>query len=476
MFVESPHEAERKRSRLDRYLQQSAHNCVNLGGTARFSSFTLVRDVFYRRDKMIDIRYLRDNVEAVIERLQTRQKDFSYLRQVVEVDAKMRKALVDVEELKAKRNELSKQIGEFKRQKLDTTAIMEQVSGMADRIKELDEAIELDQQFIHQTLLETPNIPHQKAVVGKSEADNVELRRYLTPTSFSFSPLAHWDLAEKLDIIDFDRGVKIAGPRFVVYKGLGARLERALIQFMMDVHAMEHGYTELIPPFINNKESLTATGQLPKFEDDLFKLNMEGKDYYLNPTCEVPAINYHRDEVLKKADLPLRYVGFTTAFRKEAGAAGRDTRGIIRLHQFNKVELIAFTTPEQGYDIHDQMLQHAEKILQLLELPYRVIELCTGDLGAAMAKTYDIEVWLPSYDTYREIASISNAETYQARRANIRFKDQVDSKTEFVHTLNGSGLAIGRTVVAILENFQQPDGSVLIPKALQPYMKTDVIK
>ncbi len=245
---------------------------------------------------------------------------------------------------------------------------------------------------------------------------------------------------------------------------------------MMDTHALEHGYTELMPPFINNKESLTATGQLPKFEEDLFKLVVEDRDYYLNPTCEVPAINYHRDEVLLGSQLPLRYVGFTTAFRKEAGSAGRDTRGIIRLHQFNKVELIAFATPEQGYEIHDQMLAHAEKILQKLELPYRVIELCTGDLGASMAKTYDIEVWLPSYNEYKEIASISNAETYQARRANIRYKGTPESKPEFVHTLNGSGLAVGRTVVAILENYQQADGSIKVPDALIPYMKVDVIK
>ncbi len=425
---------------------------------------------------MIDIRLLRENVEHVIERLQTRQKDFSYLRQVVDVDERMRKTLVEVEELKASRNELSKQIGEFKREGNDATKLMEQVAGLGETIQALDASIETDREFIHQTLLETPNIPYQDAIVGVSEEDNVEVRKHLTPPVFSFPPVPHWDLAEQLDIIDFERGVKIAGPRFVVYKGLGARLERALMQFMMDVHAMEHGYIELIPPYINNKESLTATGQLPKFEDDLFKLNMEGKDYYLNPTCEVPAINYHRDEVLKKADLPLRYVGFTTAFRKEAGAAGRDTRGIIRLHQFSKVELIAFASPEDGYVIHEQMLNDAEKILQLLELPYRVIELCTGDLGAAMAKTYDIEVWLPSYDAYKEIASISNAETYQARRANIRYKEQPESKPEFVHTLNGSGLAIGRTVVAILENYQQADGSILVPKVLQSYMKTDVIK
>ncbi len=425
---------------------------------------------------MIDIRLLRDNVEAVIDRLQTRQKDYSYLRDIARVDERMRQALVKVEELKAQRNDLSKQIGDLKRQKMNADAIMKEVAGLGETIQALDETIDVDRETIHQALLETPNLPHRNAVVGQDENDNVELRTVGQPPTFSFLPQAHWDLAEQLDIIDFERGVKIAGPRFVVYKGMGARLERALIQFMMDVHAIEHGYTELIPPFINNKESLTATGQLPKFEDDLFKLNMEDKEYYLNPTCEVPAINYHRDEVLKKAELPLLYVGFTTAFRKEAGAAGRDTRGIIRLHQFNKVELISFAAPDQGDLVHEAMLQHAESILQRLELPYRVVELCTGDLGAAMAKTYDIEVWLPSYNAYKEIASISNAEAYQARRANIRYKENADSKPEYVHTLNGSGLAVGRTVVAILENYQQADGSVLVPTALQPYMKTDVIK
>jgi seryl-tRNA synthetase len=450
---------------------------VNLGGTAKsFVLYSSKGHFFIGGIKMIDIRLIRDNVEQVIERLQTRQKDFSYLRDVVKMDARMRKALVEVEELKAKRNDVSKQIGELKRQRLDALSLMDQVAGIGKAIQALDESIEQDRDRIHQALLETPNIPHSNAIVGTSERDNVEVRTYLTPSTFSFAPQAHWDIAERLDLIDFERGVKIAGPRFVVYKGLGARLERALMQFMMDTHAIDHGYVELIPPYINNKESLTATGQLPKFEEDLFKVNMEGKDYYLNPTCEVPAINFHRDEVLKKAELPLLYVGFTTAFRKEAGAAGRDTRGIIRLHQFSKVELIAFTTPEQGYVVHEQMLRDAEKILQLLELPYRVIELCTGDLGAAMAKTYDIEVWLPSYDAYKEIASISNAETYQARRANIRYKDNAESKPEFVHTLNGSGLAVGRTVVAILENYQQADGSIRVPKVLQPYMKTDVIK
>jgi len=441
-----------------------------------YSSFRLNVRTFLLGGSMLDIKLLRQDVDGVIKRLSTRQKDFSYLLDVVAWDEQMRDALQEVEELKAKRNESSKQIGELKRLQQDTSTIMKEVEGLGAQIKRFDEQVEEWQEKIHQALLETPNLPYPGAIVGVDETQNKEIKTHLTPTRFSFAPKPHWDLAEELDILDFERAVKIAGPRFVTYKGLGVRLERALIQFMMDTHALEHGYTELMPPFINNKESLTATGQLPKFEEDLFKLVVEDRDYYLNPTCEVPAINYHRDEVLLASQLPLRYVGFTTAFRKEAGSAGRDTRGIIRLHQFNKVELIAFTTPEQGYEIHDQMLAHAEKILQKLELPYRVIELCTGDLGASMAKTYDIEVWLPSYNAYKEIASISNAETYQARRANIRYKATPESKPEYVHTLNGSGLAVGRTVVAILENYQQEDGTIKVPEVLRPYMKVDVIK
>lgn len=441
-----------------------------------YSSFHLYVRTFLLGGNMLDIKLLRQDVEGVIQRLAARQKDYSYLREVVAWDQQMRDGLQEVEELKAKRNESSKQIGELKRSQQDASEMMKEVEGLGDRIKALDEQVEEWQEKIHQALLETPNLPYPGAIVGIDESQNKEIKQYLSPTRFSFDPKPHWELGENLDILDFERAVKIAGPRFVTYKGLGVRLERALIQFMMDTHALEHGYTELMPPFINNKESLTATGQLPKFEEDLFKLVVEDRDYYLNPTCEVPAINYHRDEVLVGSQLPLRYVGFTTAFRKEAGSAGRDTRGIIRLHQFNKVELITFATPEQGYEIHDQMLAHAEKILQKLELPYRVIELCTGDLGASMAKTYDIEVWLPSYNEYKEIASISNAETYQARRANIRFKSSPESKPEYVHTLNGSGLAVGRTVVAILENYQQADGTIKVPEALIPYMKVNVIK
>lgn len=425
---------------------------------------------------MLDIKLIRENLEETIERLNLRNKDFSYLRDVYDWDVELRKTKTEVETLKAKRNETSKMIGQYKREGKDVSEIMKNIGNIGDEIKRLDELrVELDEK-ITDALLGTPNVPHKDAIQGLTEDDNVELKTYLKPTEFGFEPKPHWDLATDLDILDFDRGAKIAGSRFTVYKGLGARLERALQAFMMDLHAIEHGYTELIPPYIVNADSLYATGQLPKFAEDLFKLEMEDKDYYLNPTAEVPTINVHRNEILDGADLPIKYVSFTTAFRKEAGSAGRDTRGIIRQHQFNKVELIRIAKPEEGYQMLEEMLLNSEKVLQLLEIPYRVVELCTGDLGASMAKTYDIEVWLPSYNAYKEIGSISNAEQYQARRANIRFKRDEKAKPELVHTLNGSGLAVGRTVVAVLENYQQEDGSIVIPEALRPYMKCDVIK
>jgi len=425
---------------------------------------------------MLDIRLLRDNLEDTIRRLELRNKDFSYLRDVANWDKEIRIIKTQVEQLKAKRNDSSKKIGTYKREGKDVTEIMNAVTNIGEEIKELDDKKSNLETKITDALLNTPNVPHAGAIQGIDESMNQEIKTHLPPTSFDFDAKPHWDLGVELDILDFERGAKIAGSRFTVYKGLGARLERALYSFMMDVHAIQSGYTEIIPPYIVNAESLFATGQLPKFADDLFKLEVEDKEYYLNPTAEVPTINLHRDEILEGDDLPIKYVSFTTAFRKEAGSAGRDTRGIIRQHQFNKVELIRFCLPEDGYSMLDEMLRDSEKILQQLELPYRVVELCTGDLGASMAKTYDIEVWLPSYNTYREIASISNAEAYQSRRANIRFKRDEKSKPELVHTLNGSGLAIGRTVVAILENYQQKDGTVLIPKVLVPYMNCDIIK
>jgi seryl-tRNA synthetase len=394
---------------------------------------------------------------------------------LVEKDARRREIILQVEQVKAKRNELSKLIGQYKREKKDPKEIFEQISQFGKGINELEEELKKLEDEINQTLLITPNIPKEDIPIGKDEEDNEIIKIVGNPTTFDFEPLPHWDLATNLDILDFDRASKISGSRFTVYKGLGARLERSLINFMTDLHAHEHGYTEIIPPYIVNGESMTATGQFPKFKEDAFKV-VDERDLYLNPTAEVPTINLHRNETLKLEELPIKYTAFTTAFRQEAGSAGRDTRGIIRQHQFNKVELIKFTTPETSYQELDQMLENSEKVLQLLNLPYRVVSLCTGDLGFSMRKTYDIEVWLPSYNKYREIGSISNAEDYQARRGNIKFKRDAKAKPEFVHTLNGSGLAVGRTVVAILENYQQKDGTIVLPDVLVPYMRTNIIK
>lgn len=424
---------------------------------------------------MLDIKKLRENTAYFIELLERRGGDFSYLNDVIKKDERRREIIVEVEKVKALRNETSKKIGLYKREGKDVGEILKQVENIGKDIKGLEEELKEIDAEIKYKLLITPNIPNEEIPVGTDEEDNLELKKVGKPTTFDFEAKPHWDLATELDILDFDRATKIAGSRFTVYKGLGARLERALISFMTDLHAIEHGYTEIIPPFIVNRDSMTATGQFPKFEEDAFKV-VDDRELFLNPTAEVPTINLHRNETLKGEDLPIYYTAFTTAFRQEAGSAGRDTRGIIRQHQFNKVELIKFAKPENSYAELDKMLENSEKVLQLLNLPYRVVSLCTGDLGFAMRKTYDIEVWLPSYNTYREIGSISNAEDYQARRGNIKFKRNKESKPEFVHTLNGSGLAVGRTVVAILENFQQEDGTIVIPEALVPYMKTDIIK
>ncbi len=424
---------------------------------------------------MLDIKQIRDNLEPIIKQLNLRNESFDYLRDIVKIDEERRLAIKEVEDLKAKRNETSKKIGEFKRAGNDVSEILQSIEADKASIQELEQTIRDSDKKIETALLNTPNIPHKDIPIGKDENDNKVLRHFGEVPTFDFDPKAHWDLAQELDILDFDRAAKIASSRFVVYKGLGARLERALINFMMNMHVEKHGYTETLLPFIVNKESMIASGQFPKFEDDAFKL-VDERNLYLNPTAEVPAINLHRNEILKGEDLPIKYAAFTTAFRQEAGSAGRDTRGIIRLHQFNKVELIKFSKPEDSYPELDKMIEHSENVLKALKLPYRVIELCSGDLGFGMAKTYDIEVYLPAYETYREIGSISNAEDYQARRGNIKFKRDAKSKPEFVHTLNGSGLAVGRTVVAILENYQQKDGTINIPEVLQPYMKTDTIK
>jgi len=424
---------------------------------------------------MLDIKKLREETEKYIELLNRRGGDFSYLNELLEKDERRRIIIGEVEKVKALRNETSKKIGQYKRDGKDTSEIFLEVESIGKNIKGLEEELKEIEAYILNTLLITPNIPNEDIPVGLDEEDNREIKKEGTIPTFYFEPKPHWDLATELDILDFDRASKITGSRFTVYKGLGARLERSLINFMTDLHAHEHGYTEIIPPYIVNRESMTATGQFPKFEDDAFRV-MDERELYLNPTAEVPTINMHRNETLSGDELPIKYTAFTTAFRQEAGSGGRDTRGIIRQHQFNKVELIKFTKPENSAKELEEMLLHSEKVLQLLKLPYRVVTLCTGDLGFSMRKTYDIEVWLPSYNTYREIGSISNAEDYQARRGNIKFKRNKDSKPEFVHTLNGSGLAVGRTVVAILENFQQMDGTIVIPEVLVPYMRTDIIK
>ncbi len=423
---------------------------------------------------MLDIKMIRENTAEVIKKLNTRGDDFSYLYDVVKKDEKRREIIQKIDQLKAKRNEISKKVGKYKREGKDVSDILASIEDQKTKITTLQETLEGLDTFIQQQLLRTPNIPHKAIPIGKDEDENIELKKVGNLPHFNFEPKAHWDLAKALDILDFERAAKIAASRFVIYKGLGARLERALINFMIDLHVEKHGYEELLLPYIVNGASMTASGQFPKFKDDAFALQ-DKRDLYLNPTAEVPAINLFRDEILKAEDLPKHYAAFTTAFRQESGSAGRDTRGIIRLHQFNKVELIKFVKPEDSYEALEAMLADSEAVLKALNLPYRVIELCSGDIGFTMAKTYDIEVYLPSYETYREIGSISNAEDYQARRGNMRFKRDTDSKAEYIHTLNGSGLAVGRTVVAIMENYQLEDGSIVVPEVLRPYMKTDII-
>lgn len=339
---------------------------------------------------------------------------------------------------------------------------------VGDQIKELDEELRVIEEELNALLLSIPNLPHETVPIGDTEDDNVEIRKWGELPQFDFEPKPHWDVATELGIIDFERAAKVTGSRFVFYKGLGAKLERALMSFMLDLHTEQHGYTEMLPPYLVNRASLTGTGQLPKFEEDVFLVEKE--DYFLIPTAEVPVTNYYRDEILSAKDLPAKFAAYSACFRSEAGSAGRDTRGLIRQHQFNKVELVKFVKPEDSYDELEKLTNDAEKVLQLLGLPYRVVAICTGDLGFTAAKKYDLEVWLPSYNTYREISSCSNFEDFQARRANIRFRREPKGKPEFVHTLNGSGLAIGRTVAAILENYQQKDGRVRIPEALRPYM------
>jgi seryl-tRNA synthetase len=417
---------------------------------------------------MLDMKVFRNEFERVEQALVNRGAALEAVRRFSVLDGKRREMLQESESLKNRRNTVSQEVARRKKAGEAADDLIAEMRQVGDRIKELDEEIRAVEEQLNELVLSVPNIPHESVPVGASEEDNVEIRRVGEPTSFAFEPKPHWEIGEQLGILDFEAAAKVTGSRFVFYKGLGARLERAVIQFMLDMHVDRHGYTEMIPPFIVNRGSLFGTGQLPKFEEDLFML--AETDYYLIPTAEVPVTNYHRDEILSAGDLPKYYVAYTPCFRSEAGSAGRDTRGIIRQHQFNKVELVKLVKPEHSYAELEMLTANAEAVLQALGLPYRVIVLCTGDIGFASAKTYDLEVWLPSNGTYREISSCSNFEDFQARRAGIRFRREPGAKPEFVHTLNGSGLAVGRTVAAILENFQQEDGSVVIPEPLRPYM------
>ncbi len=425
-------------------------------------------------EKMHDLKRLRDQTDEIEKRLQTRDPALS-LDQFRELDEKRRGIIQEVEGLKNRRNTVSGEIGKLKREGKAAEDKVAEMREVSSRIKELDKALKEIQAELEEILMTLPNMPHESVPMGETDEDNVEIRRVGAPREFSFKPRAHWDVGEGLDILDFGRAAKLAGSRFALYKGLGARMERALINFMLDLHTSEHGYTEILPPFMVNRKTMTGTGQLPKFEDDLFKI--DGWDHFLIPTAEVPVTNIFADEIIDGNLLPIYYTAYTPCFRKEAGAAGKDTRGLIRQHQFNKVELVKFTTPETSYDELESLLNNAEEILQRLELPYRVVVLCTGDLGFSATKTYDIEVWMPQQGVYREISSCSNFEDFQARRAGIRFRRKPGAKAELVHTLNGSGLAVGRTTAAILENYQQEDGSVIIPDVLRPYMGgMDVIR
>lgn len=415
----------------------------------------------------MDLKFIRKELDRVKERIALRGVEVDWER-FLELDTQRRELIQRVEALRSKQNRYSEEISKIKRQGGDPKDLIAEMRGVAKEVRELERKLRQKEEELKAFLLNVPNVPHESVPVGDGPDDNVEVKRWGEPPQFSFEPRPHWEIGERLGILDFERGAKLAGARFTLYWRLGAKLERALINFMLDLHIKEHGYIEVLPPFMVNREVMTGTGQLPKFEEDLFKI--EGMDYYLIPTAEVPVTNIHREEILDEEDLPLKYVSYTPCFRKEAGSYGRDVRGIIRQHQFNKVELVKFSLPENSYEELETLLSDAEEVLKRLEIHYRVVALCTGDLGFAASKTYDIEVWLPGQGEYKEISSCSNFEDFQARRASIRFRRRGRKGTELVHTLNGSGLAVGRTVVAILENYQQEDGSVLIPEVLRPYM------
>lgn len=420
---------------------------------------------------MLDIKLIRSDKDKVIKALSKRNGDFP-IQEIIELDEKRREIITDVESKKAEQNQVSKSIPELKKSGQDVTPIFKQMKELSKEIKELDEKLKELDENIKNKLMYIPNLPNEEVPLGKDDSDNVEIRKYGEPRTFDFEPKAHWDLGVDLGILDFERAAKITGARFSIFKGIGAKLERTIADFMLTTHTEEAGYTELGVPYMVNRQSMIGTGQLPKFEEDAFHL--PSKDYFLVPTAEVPVTNYRKEEILDVKDLPIKYTAFTPCFRQEAGSAGRDTRGLIRNHQFDKVELVKLAKPEDSYDELEKLTNDAEKILQLLDIPYRVVLLSFGDLGFSSAKTYDIEVWMPSYGRYVEISSCSNFEDFQARRANLRYRDE-NGKLHFVHTLNGSGLAVGRTFAAILENYQNEDGSVTIPEVLRRYFNKDKI-
>ncbi len=422
---------------------------------------------------MLDIKLLRTDAEAVKQAMRNRNKPMDeIIDEILAIDEKRREISSHADGLKAEQNKASKEIPVMKKEGRDTTELMAQMKELSDKIKDCDTEISALEQKQQELLLGIPNVPHGTVPVGKDENENIELRRHGVPTDFPYEPKPHWEIGQNLGILDPETAGKVTGARFHFYRGLGARLERAIINFYLDSHS-SRGYTEVFPPFMANRASMTGTGQLPKFEEDMFKL--EGLDYFLIPTAEVPVTNMHREEIMNGADLPVNYCAYSACFRAEAGSAGRDTRGLIRQHQFNKVELVKFADPEKSYEELEKLTADAEEVLKALGIPYRVVALSSGDLGFSSAKTYDIEVWMPSYNRYVEISSCSNFEDFQARRANIRYKHNIKDKAQFVHTLNGSGVAVGRTVAAILENFQNDDGSVTIPEALVKYMGVDRI-
>ncbi|MGC6770496.1 serine--tRNA ligase [Enterococcus sp. LJL51] len=416
---------------------------------------------------MLDVKMIRQNFAEVQQKLKTRGVKEEVLTEFLRLDESRRALLVKTEELKKYRNDVSAEIALLKRNKEDAAAKISEMKEVGGKIKALDTEIAAIDEKLNAITSTLPNLPHASVPIGEGEDENVEIRKWSTPRSFDFEPKPHWEVAERLGILDFERGAKVTGSRFVYYKGLGARLERALYNFMLDLHVYDHGYTEVIPPYIVNSNSMFGTGQFPKFKEDGFQL--EGTDFTLIPTAEVPLTNYYNNEILDGKELPIYFTALSPSFRSEAGSAGRDTRGLIRLHQFNKVEMVKFSKPETSYEELEKMTANAEEILQKLNLPYRVMALSTGDMGFSAAKTYDLEVWIPAQDVYREISSCSNCEDFQARRAMIRYRDD-EEKVNYLHTLNGSGLAVGRTVAAILENYQNEDGTVTVPEVLIPYM------